>query len=62
MELLRNQQYLEIRHINEQDAGIYSCVAQNMAGQAKQNLQVQVLGKFFFSDLIFIINDHLNSF
>lgn len=45
MELIRNDQYLEIRHVQEHDSGIYTCVAQNLAGKAKQNLEVQILGR-----------------
>ena len=37
---------LEIRNVNEQDAGSYTCLAENLAGKAKQNLQLQVLGKY----------------
>ncbi len=47
MELFRDDQYLEIRNVNEQDAGIYTCLAENLAGTAKQNLEFQVLGKNF---------------
>jgi hypothetical protein len=47
MELFRDDQYLEIRNMNEQDAGTYSCLAQNLAGKAKQNLELQVLGEKF---------------
>lgn len=46
METLRDDQYLEIRSVNEDDAGIYTCVAQNSAGKAKQNLEFQILGEF----------------
>jgi hypothetical protein len=48
MELFRDDQYLEIRNVNEQDAGIYTCLAENLAGKAKQNLELQVLGKYLF--------------
>ncbi|CAF2894680.1 unnamed protein product [Rotaria sp. Silwood2] len=43
IQLYRDDQYLEIRYVNEQDAGIYTCVAENLAGKAKQNLELQVL-------------------
>ncbi|CAF0772843.1 unnamed protein product [Rotaria sordida] len=43
IQLFRDDQYLEIRNINEQDAGIYTCLAENLAGTAKQNLDLQVL-------------------
>jgi hypothetical protein len=46
MELFRDEQYLEIRNVNEQDAGIYTCLAENLAGKAKQNLELQVLSKY----------------
>lgn len=45
MEFFRDDQYLEIRNLNEQDAGIYTCIAENLAGKAKQNVELQVLGK-----------------
>ena len=45
MELLRDDQYLEIRNVTEHDEGIYTCLAQNLAGKAKQNLVLQVLGR-----------------
>ncbi|CAF0756370.1 unnamed protein product [Rotaria sp. Silwood1] len=43
IQLFRDDQYLEIRNVNEKDAGIYTCVAENLAGKAKQNLELQVL-------------------
>ena len=45
MEFFRDDQYLEIRNVIEQDAGMYTCIAENLAGKAKQNLELQVLGK-----------------
>ena len=45
LELLRDQQYLEIRHVKEDDAGIYTCSAENLAGKAKQDLELHVLGE-----------------
>lgn len=45
MELFRDDQYLEIRNVDEEDAGVYTCVAENLAGKAKQNLELQVLGE-----------------
>lgn len=48
----RDHQYLEIRHVNEQDAGVYTCIAENLAGRAKQNLELQVLGNFLYFNLI----------
>lgn len=45
MEFFRDDQYLEIQYVNEQDAGIYTCIAENLAGKAKQNVELQVLGK-----------------
>jgi hypothetical protein len=45
MELFRDDQYLEIRNITERDSGIYTCIAENLAGKAKQNLELQVLGE-----------------
>ncbi len=52
MELFRDEQYLEIRNVNEQDAGIYTCLAENLAGKAKQNLELQVLSKYISMDKI----------
>ncbi len=52
IELFRDDQYLEIRNVNEQDAGIYTCLAENLAGKAKQNLDLQVLSKY--------LNDKIN--
>ncbi|CAF1357382.1 unnamed protein product [Adineta steineri] len=43
IELFRDGQYLEIRNINEYDAGMYTCLAENLAGKAKQILELQVL-------------------
>jgi hypothetical protein len=51
MELLRDDQFLEIRNVNEHDAGIYTCLAENLAGKAKQNLELQVLGKDFYDKI-----------
>ncbi len=48
MELFRDDQYLEIRNITERDSGIYTCLAENLAGKAKQNLELQVLGEYLF--------------
>ena len=45
MEFVRDDQYFEIRNVIEQDAGMYTCIAENLAGKAKQNLELQVLGK-----------------
>ena len=45
MDLLRDDQYLEIRTVREQDAGVYTCAAQNLAGKAEQNLELEVLGE-----------------
>lgn len=45
MDFFRDDQYLEIRNVIEQDAGMYTCIAENLAGKAKQHLELQVLGK-----------------
>ena len=45
MDLLRDNQYLEIRNVREQDTGVYTCTAQNLAGKAEQTLELDVLGE-----------------
>lgn len=49
MELFRDDQYLEIRSVNERDAGNYTCIAENIAGKAKHRVELQVLGKLFIT-------------
>ncbi|UJR25150.1 hypothetical protein I4U23_006509 [Adineta vaga] len=43
IELFRDDQYLEIRNINERDAGNYTCIAENLAGKSKHKIELQVL-------------------
>lgn len=45
MDFFRDDQYLEIRSIQERDAANYTCLAENVAGTARQELELDVLGR-----------------
>ncbi|CAF2244305.1 unnamed protein product [Rotaria magnacalcarata] len=61
IQLFRDDQYLEIRNVNEQDAGDYTCLAENLAGKAKQSLELHVLVPPRIENDITIIEVTINS-
>jgi hypothetical protein len=44
--------------MTERDSGIYTCIAANLAGKAKQNLELQVLGEYSFQLTLEIVIRH----
>lgn len=50
-EFINNHQQLYIKEAKDEDAGLYTCIAQNEQGTTSKNIYVNKLGELFLNSL-----------